>query len=164
MNQQQEASQPAGKGAASQQDNPELVLSPSERIGYTTATRLSGGARHGSTQRALASVVLGFEMVIIFLTGLTLFGLNIFQPREAGLVIGGVVCLMCIIALALMRSRAGIILGWIVQLLLVIGGFWLPAIWAVALMFGGLWIYCMVRGAAIDRARAAYQAELLSES
>lgn len=164
MNQQQEASQPAGKGATSQQANPELVLSPSERIGYTTATRLSGGARHGSTQRALASVVLGFEMVIIFLTGLTLFGLNIFQPREAGLVIGGVVCLMCIIALALMRSRAGIILGWIVQLLLVIGGCWLPAIWAVALMFGGLWIYCMVRGAAIDRARAAYQAELLSES
>lgn len=156
MNQQQEASQPADNVAASKQETPELVLSPSERIGYTTATKLSGGARHGSTQRALASVVLGFEMVIIFLTGLTLFGLNVFQPREAGLIIGGVVCLMCIIALALMRSRAGIILGWIVQLLLVIGGFWLPAIWVVALMFGGLWIYCMVRGAAIDRARVAY--------
>ncbi|MBB4070856.1 DUF4233 domain-containing protein [Canibacter oris] len=160
MDPQQQSSQATGDSAGQGEKEPALVLSPSERIGYTTATKLSGGSRHGSTQRALASVVLGFEMVIIFLTGLTLFGLNVFQPREAGLIIGGVVCLMCIIALALMRNHVGIILGWIVQLLLVIGGFWLPAIWAVALMFGGLWVYCMVRGAAIDRAREAYQATL----
>lgn len=145
----------AAKAQPADMGDKELVLSPAERIGYSAATELSGGAKHGSTQRALGSIVLGFEMIIIFLTGLTLFGLNVFQPREAGLVIGAAGCLLCVIGLALMRTRLGIIFGWAVQCLLVLGGFWLPAIWAVALMFGSLWIYCMVRGAKIDAARKA---------
>lgn len=148
--------QPHVDNANADNQKSELVLSPSERMGYQAATNLSGGPKHGSTQRALGSVVLGFELIVIFLTGLTLFGLNVFQPREIGLMVGFGLCFLCVLGLALMRTRIGVFIGYTVQLLLVLCGCFLPAIWFVALLFGGLWIYCMVRGAKIDRDRAEF--------
>ena len=66
----------------------ELPLSPSETFAHNSAMRVSGGARDGSamkTQRALASIVLGFELIVVFLIGMTVFGLGILEPRELGI-------------------------------------------------------------------------------
>ncbi|WP_240422986.1 DUF4233 domain-containing protein [Leucobacter sp. wl10] len=140
---------------------PELRLSPSERMAHHSAMRISGAGRHGqSTQKALASIVLGFELIIVVLIGLTLFGLSVLEPRELGLAIGGGLAVVIIAGLAAMRAgRAGIVIGWIVHALMLATAILLPAALIVGLLFSALWIYCMVRGAQIDRDRRRWLAE-----
>ena len=140
-------------------DSEEFVLSPSERMAHNSAMRIAG-ARRGerSTQRALASIVLGFELIIVILIGLTLFGLSTLEPRELGLYIGGSLALVIIVALAVMRrGRVGIYLGWAVHVLMLASGILLPMAFLVGALFTGLWIFCMVKGAQIDRDRAAWE-------
>lgn len=128
----------------------ELVLSPSEARALNSANRLSGGR----TQKALASIVLGFELIIVVLIGLTIFGLGLLEPRELGLVIGGVLALGCILGLGLMRiGRVGIVIGWVVHALMLATGFLLPPAFVVGGLFTALWVYCMARGSQIDRDR-----------
>lgn len=133
----------------------DLVLSPSEQRAHNLAVRASG-VKKPSTQKSLASISLGFELFVVFLIGLTLFGLGVFDPAWVGLVVGGAVCVLIIVALGLMRvGRVGIILGWIVHALYFIGTFWLVPIMFVGLIFTALWVYCLWKGAQIDRMREA---------
>jgi hypothetical protein len=106
-----------------------------------------------STKRSLASVVLGFELVIVFLGGLTIFGLNAVEPREIGIVIGVSLAGVIIVALSLMRTPVGIPLGWATQGGMLATGFLVPALFIVGALFFGLWIYCMVVGGRMDRER-----------
>lgn len=141
------------------QDQPdeELVLSPSETMAHNSAMRISGargGAR--STKKALASIVLGFELIIVVLIGLAIFGLGITDPRWLGLVIGGGLAMLCLAALATMRmGEVGIVLGWIAHALMVSAGILLPASLFVSIAFVALWVYCVWKGGAMDRQRAA---------
>lgn len=107
-----------------------------------------------STQKSLASVVLGFELIIVFLGGLTIFGLYALEPRELGIVIGLVLAGLIILALALMRTRVGVPLGWVVQAGMMSTGFVLPPLFVAGGLFFGLWIYCMVVGRRMDAQRA----------
>ncbi|WP_336650951.1 MULTISPECIES: DUF4233 domain-containing protein [unclassified Leucobacter] len=136
----------------------ELQLSPSETMAHNSAMRVAG-ARRGtqSTQKALASIVLGFELIVVVLIGLSLFGLGTLEPRELGLVIGGGLGLLIIVALGVMRvGRVGIIIGWVVHALMLATAILLPMALLVGLVFTALWVYCMVKGAQIDRDRAAW--------
>jgi len=108
-----------------------------------------------STRRSLASVVLGFELVIVFLGGLTIFGLGAVNPRELGIAIGISLAVLMIIALASMRTSLGLPLGWAAQAGMLATGFFVPALFLVGALFFGLWIYCMVVGGRIDKERAA---------
>jgi hypothetical protein len=139
----------------------ELQLSPSETIAHNSAMRLSG-ARNGqrSTQKALASVVLGFELIIVVLIGLTIFGLSITDPRELGLYLGGGVAALIVIGLGVMRSgKAGIRIGWVVHALMLLSAFLLPPALFVGLLFTAFWVYCMLKGAQIDHDREQWLAE-----
>lgn len=138
----------------------ELRLSPSETAAHNAAMRVAGAA-HGEveakTQRALASITLGFELVIVVLIGLAIFGLSLLEPRELGLWIGGGLAVACVLSLAVMRfGRAGIILGWLVHVLMLATAFILPASLFVSILFTGFWVFCMVKGTQIDRERAAH--------
>lgn len=141
-------------------DDEELVLSPSESVAHNSAMRISGGTRgERSTRKALASIVLGFELIIVVLIGLTIFGLGITDPRWLGLVIGGTLALMCIISLALLRvGEVGIVLGWITHALMLATAFILPVALFVGGIFTALWVYCIIRGGKIDRQRAEWAA------
>lgn len=141
----------------------ELPLSPSETFAHNTAMRVSGGARGGSlakTQRALASIVLGFELIVVFLIGMTIFGLGLLEPRELGIWGGLGLCALIVIALGTMRlGRVGIALGWAVHALMLLSAIVLPMALVVGLIFTALWVYCMVKGARIDRDRERWLAE-----
>lgn len=141
----------------------EFQLSPSEAAAHNSAMRISGatsGAR--STRKALASIVLGFELIIVVLIGLTIFGLGVTDPRWIGLLIGGVLAVMCITSLGFMRlGEVGITLGWITHALMLATAFILPVSLFVSAIFTALWIYCIVRGKKIDEQRAAWEAGLL---
>lgn len=140
------------------EDGEELRLSPSETMAHNSAMRISGARRGAqSTQRALASIVLGFELIIVVLIGLSVFGLSAVEPRELGLYGAGAFSLLIIVALTIMRrGRIGIVLGWVVHALLLASGLILPAAFFVGLLFTALWVFCMIRGAQIDRDRAAW--------
>lgn len=115
------------------------------------AANESQGPKPRSTQKSLASVVLGFELVIVFLGGLSIFGLNAIEPRELGIVLGVAIAGFMIVALALMRTKVGIPLGWATQFAMLATGFILPALFVVGGLFFALWIYCMTTGSRMDR-------------
>lgn len=140
--------------------NEELVLSPSEAMAHNSALRVSGAASGArSTMKALASIVLGFELIIVVLIGLAIFGLGLTDPRWLGLLIGGVLAVMCILSLATIRfGKVGITLGWVTHVLMLATAFiLLPALF-VGLVFTALWVFAIVRGGSLDRSRAAYEA------
>lgn len=136
----------------------ELVLSPSETMAHNSAMRISGARRGAqSTQKALASIVLGFELIIVVLIGLTMFGTATLEPRELGLYLGGGLALIIIFGLALMRrGDIGIKIGWVVHALMLCTAILLPMSLIVSVLFTALWVYCMIKGSRMDRDRAAW--------
>jgi hypothetical protein len=51
----------------------------------------------------------------------------------------------------LLRYRAGLWLGWALQIVLVALGVLLPLMYLIGAGFLALWIFCFVRGRGIDR-------------
>jgi len=153
-----------GRDASSEEPD-ELRLSPSETMAVGGAMRVSGAARPGAdpagakTQRALASITLGFELFVVVLMGLTLFGLSVLEPRALGLWIGGGLAVVILAALGLMRvGRVGIVLGWVTHALMIAVAILIPMSLIISLLFTALWVFCMVKGAQIDRQRRAWLA------
>jgi hypothetical protein len=111
-----------------------------------------------SVQRSLGSIVLGFELVMVFLGALVIFGLRALpegMPAYYALIGGGVVLVLMIIAIGLLRFRAGIVLGWIVQAIVIASGFFVGMMFIVGVIFTAIWTYCMIVGARLDRRSAA---------
>lgn len=144
----------------------ELRLSPSETVAHNAAMRVAGAGEVGDeidakTQRALASITIGFELIVVVLIGLAIFGLGLLEPRELGLWIAGGLAFACVLALCLMRfGKIGIWLGWAVHALMLATAFIMPMALVVAMLFTALWVYCMIKGAQIDRDRRAHLARL----
>jgi hypothetical protein len=113
--------------------------------------------RARGVRESLGSIVLAFELVIVFLGALVLFGLKAL-PAAIALGGGGVVVLLMIVAAGTLRYTAGIWLGWFIQLVVVAAGFLVPAFFIVGAIFTALWAYCMIAGARIDRNNRAASA------
>lgn len=118
--------------------------------------------RARGAQESLGAVVLGFESIVVFLGGLVVFGL---KALPAGIepwwgIVGGVVLAVAMVALSgLLQHRWAIVAGWALQVLLALGGFLVPALAVVALIFGGMWAYATIKGAALDRQNARRAAD-----
>lgn len=106
--------------------------------------------------------MLGFESVIVFLGGLVVYGLKVlpFGIDPWWGVVGGVVmALAMVVVSALLNRRGAVWAGWGLQVLLLLGGFLVPALAVVALIFGGMWAYATIKGAALDRENARRAAQ-----
>jgi hypothetical protein len=117
--------------------------------------------RARGSAETLGSIVLGFESVIVFLAGLVIFGLRaVPAPLEQwwGVVAGSVLAVLMVLTAGVLRHRWGIILGWSLQGVLALGAILVPAVLIVALVFGGMWAYATIKGAELDRRRAAAEA------
>jgi hypothetical protein len=110
-----------------------------------------------SLRETLGSIVLGFEVLVVFLGALVLFGLNSL-PAAVALGGGAVLILLMIIAIGLLRSPVGVWLGWAIQLIVVAAGFLVPAFFIVGAIFTAMWAYCMIMGARLDRNNQAARA------
>ncbi|KQM83406.1 DUF4233 domain-containing protein [Agromyces sp. Leaf222] len=114
-----------------------------------------------SVRASLASIVLGFELLVVFLAALVIWGLTpddggaFGLPRWAPLVAGGVVIVLMIATIGLLRHRWAYLLGWVVQALILLAGFLNPGMFFIGALFGGIWTYCMIVGERIDREKAA---------
>ncbi len=105
-----------------------------------------------SALRSLASVALGFELIILGLAGLTLFGLDALAPlpRWWALVGAAVLIAVSIVALALLPRPIGIALGWSVQALLVASGLFAGVLFLAGGMFAALYGFCVIKGRQLD--------------
>ena len=106
---------------------------------------------------SLGSIVLGFESVVVFLGGLAIFGLKALPAgidQWWGVVAGAAMALLMIATSGVLRHRWGIVLGWILQVIVGLGAFLVPALGLVALIFGGMWAYATIKGASLDARNA----------
>ena len=123
-----------------------------------TAATTGGRARRERTAtEALLSIVLVLEAIVVFFVALTVYGLDLLP---AGLALGGGAALILLLVLdaRLVRSAAGIWLGWALQLALILLGLVTPVMWFVGAGFAALWAFCFVKGRQLDRAKADYLA------
>jgi hypothetical protein len=107
-------------------------------------------------RQSLASIVLAFELIVVFLAALVAFGLKV-QPGPVALIGGGVICFAILFTMAMLRYDWAFVVGWVLQGVIVATGIFVPVMWAIGLVFAGMWVYCMVVGGRIDRQNASPQ-------
>ncbi len=106
----------------------------------------------------LGAIVLGFEAVVVFLAGLTIYGLGALPegiPQWWAIVAGAIVSLLMILTAGLIQRRFAVLLGWGLQGVVALAAILVPAILVVALVFGGMWGYATIAGARMDAQHAA---------
>ena len=106
---------------------------------------------------SLAAIVLGFESIVVFLGGLAIYGLKALPDSVAqwwGIVAGIVVAVLMILTTRVLRYPWGIWLGWALQAVVALGAFLVPSLGLVALIFGAMYGYATIKGAALDRRNA----------
>jgi hypothetical protein len=131
----------------------------------TAAPRPSRPAR--TLPQKLGAVVLGFEAIVVALGGLTIFGLRALPSGVApwwGIVGGAVVSIAMIATAGLIAKPWGIALGWILQVVVALSAFLVPAMGIVTLIFGGMWAYATIMGARLDAKRPAGPIDTQTES
>lgn len=104
----------------------------------------------------LAPIVLGFESIVVFLSGLTIFGLKTLPggiEQWWGIVGGAVMALACIVVAGMITKPWAIPAGWAIQAVIALSALFVPAILFVVLIFGGMWGYATIMGARLDARR-----------
>ncbi|WP_341957974.1 DUF4233 domain-containing protein [Microbacterium sp. LWH13-1.2] len=104
----------------------------------------------------LAPIVLGFESIVVFLAGLTIFGLKTLPPgipQWWGIVGGAIVGVACIAVAGMITKPWAITAGWVIQVIIALAAILVPAILLVVVIFGGMWGYATIMGARLDARR-----------
>ncbi len=113
-----------------------------------------------SLKRSMCAGMLTLQSIVLFLTGVASIDSTGSPGTSIG--IGAGLGLLCLVAAGMLRRRGGYALGWAVQVLSVGLGFWVPAMFFLGVVFGGLWAGAYFLGERIDREnaeRAAAEAE-----
>ena len=108
------------------------------------------------TWRMLATIMAGEALAVFFGA---LVARSLAEADEPGsgtsvLAAGSVLAVGCLVAAGLMRGRWGVPLGWLLQVVTLVSAVVVPMMVAVFLIFGGLWVFCLVQGGRIDAAMA----------
>jgi len=118
---------------------------------------MSRERRVRGARESLASVVLGFESIIVFLGGLVIYGLGALPaqiPDGWGIAAGTIVALLMLLTVGVLRRPWGIAAGWALQLVVALGAILVPALGVVALVFGAMYAYATIKGGELDRRNA----------
>jgi hypothetical protein len=124
---------------------------------YVPAPRVRRPRRQRSVTESLLSIVLLLEAIVLFFVVLVFFGLKTLSPAAAfgG---GAVFVVLILVTISLLRWRAGMAFGWLVQLALIALGVLNPVMYVVGVGFTVFWTWCLVRGRQIDAKRRAFLA------
>lgn len=107
-----------------------------------------------SYRRLFALMVLVGEALVVGFATLVAKDLADVSRGHA-LAAGAVLAALCVVAAGLLRSRAGYLLGWVVQLLLIATALWVPVMLFLGLVFAGLWVVALVQGSRADALTAS---------
>jgi uncharacterized protein YybS (DUF2232 family) len=106
--------------------------------------------RQRSAQTSLGQVVLGFELIVVGLAALTIFGLGALPPLLA-LGGGAAMSLFMLATIGLMmKYKWAFILGWAIQAIIVLSGFAVTMLFLIGAVFAGIWTFAMTTGAKLD--------------
>lgn len=118
-------------------------------------------ARNRSTKRALSSILMAFESLVVFFATLVAFGTKALGPSTENAatvwVVGLTLAVIFIVTPAVLGKPGSYAFGWVLQIVVVFTGVWVPLMYVVGGIFLCLWIWAMVAGGTIDKARAAYE-------
>lgn len=109
-------------------------------------------------RETLGVIILGFELIVVFLCTLALSGLRALPPAVAFGAGGALLALMLVNIWAL-RFPWGIRMGWATHAVITLSGLVHGAMFFVGGVFLATWAYCMVRGGRIEAERARTIAE-----
>ncbi|MFC5264003.1 DUF4233 domain-containing protein [Kribbella qitaiheensis] len=108
--------------------------------------------------RSLASIVLGFEALVLALVTPVMISVADVEPSTAlPLCLG--LAVLAVVAAGLLGNPVGYVLGSIIQVAAVGLGFVVPVMFALGLAFGTFWVMAIVLGKRVDEAKAAAQAQ-----
>ena len=120
--------------------------------------------RNKSTKRALSSILMAFESLVVFFATLVAFGTKVLGPSsdDAAKVwaVGLTLSVLFILTPAILGKPGSYAFGWVLQVAVIFIGVWVPLMYVVGGIFLCLWIWAMVAGGTIDKARAAYERNL----
>ncbi len=108
-----------------------------------------------SLRRTMAAVVLTFEGLVVVFAALVAKDLSSLTPAQS-LGFGGGLAVLCLVGAGLLRSPVGYALGWVLQVLILATGLWVPLMYLLAFIFGVLWWLTLRVGKRIDQEKAAY--------
>ena len=103
--------------------------------------------------RVLASTVLLCEAFVVFFASLVAKDLSGLSTATA-LVLGGVVALICLLLCGLLRARWAYAAASALQIVLVLAGFVVPAMFFIGGLFAALWGAALYLGAKGERIAA----------
>lgn len=120
--------------------------------------------RTKSTKRALSSILMAFESLVVFFATLVAFGTKVLGPTNENAAtvwaVGLSLSILFILTPAILGKPGSYSFGWILQVAVIFIGVWVPLMYVVGAIFLCLWIWAMVAGGTIDKARAAYERNL----
>jgi asparagine N-glycosylation enzyme membrane subunit Stt3 len=104
---------------------------------------------------------MAFESLVVFFATLVAFGTKALGPttENAATVwaVGLSLAVLLIATPAVLGKPGSYSWGWVLQIAVVFIGVWVPLMYVVGGIFLCLWIWAMVAGGTIDKARAAYE-------
>jgi hypothetical protein len=110
--------------------------------------------------RVLGASVLISEAIVVLLAALVAGGTGATSSMGTALAIGGILAAALIVGAGLLRNPVvGITVGWILQLFVLAGGFWVPTMWVVGAVFVALWFLAVRNGTRVDALRAQRASE-----
>jgi hypothetical protein len=116
-----------------------------------------------SPQRTIAASILGLEALVLFFAAIVAKDLSGLSTATA-LIGGGALSVLCLVAAGLVRSRAGILVGWFVQAVMIATGVVVPMMYGIGVIFTALWVFGLAAGAKVERERAEAARRLAARS
>ncbi|MGJ3509900.1 DUF4233 domain-containing protein [Enemella sp. A6] len=104
----------------------------------------------GNPMTKVLVAILAFEAIVVGLAVAVMVQVSDVSPVLAGISAGVVALLAIIGAGTLRRGAPGYLVGWLTQIALVATGFLTPAMWVMAVVFGGLWLTCFILGKRLE--------------
>ena len=98
-------------------------------------------------------MVLVGEVLVVGFAALVAKDLSDVSGRTVA-VAAGVTALLALVAAGLLRHRVGFVLGWLVQVVLVVSGVWVPMMFFIGIVFAVVWGFVLVAGGRADAVTA----------
>lgn len=109
--------------------------------------------------RVLGSSVLIFEAIILGLFIPVGYFTGYLASGTIAIWVGVVLIIMSIVATAMLRSPAGIAIGWLVQVGMILSGLLVPIMFGLGLLFAVLWWAAIYYGRRAEHIRAEMVAQ-----
>ena len=112
--------------------------------------------RNKSIKRLLAAIVMAVNAFVVFCSTIAGAGFRVAEPATVWTV-GLTFTFVLLATPGILGKPWSYYFGSVLQLAVVLIGVWLPAMWFVGGLVACLWVWAMIAGTTIDRAKAAVE-------